>query len=209
MKTFSRRFGQWFAGGCAAALVGAPLHTFAAEADAANAPVVQVVKTAVGSLPANYKPSASLDEVIKLAQSGVGDQVLLAFIENSKKEFSPSPEDIIFLNDLGVSEAAIAALIRSKPGAAAPALAAPSVPANPAPVVSNGSVPIYTAPPAAPQINGVVAQPAPDAPALFPDARRSEPARLRAGGGVVRRVGERARFAATVAARRQTHRRGA
>lgn len=166
MKTLSRRFGQWSMVVCATAgLVVAPAASFGAEstanpaADQAATPAVQVVKSAVGTLPPNYKPSPSLDEVLKLAQSGVGDEVLLAFIENSKKDFNPSPEDIIYLNDLGVSEAAIAALIRAKPGT--PTAASATATANPPPAPT-GSVPVYTAPATAPQINGVVAQPAPE-----------------------------------------------
>ncbi len=170
MKTLSMRVGQWSVVVCTTvALMATPRVIFGAapdsnlKSDAADSPPVQVVKPATGSLPANYKPSPSLEEVIKLAQSGVSDEVLLAFIQNSKKEFNPSPDDIIFLNDLGVSEGAIAALIRAKPSGATPPAAVATAPTNPAPTTT-GSVPIYTAP-TAPQLNGVVAQPAPDAPA--------------------------------------------
>ena len=53
-----------------------------------------------------------LNEVIELVEAGVGEEAILAFIENSKKTYELSADDILYLNDLGVSSEIIAALIR-------------------------------------------------------------------------------------------------
>jgi len=140
-----------------AAASPAPPPPAATEAQSSDAEAVLAVKPAVGTLPANYKPSESLNEIIKMAQAGVSEEVLLTYVNNARKAFSPTPEDIIFLNDLGVSEDVIKALIYSK-GAAPVAKPQVAESAKPAP-----AEPAAAAPPPAPAINGVVAQPAPDA----------------------------------------------
>jgi hypothetical protein len=55
--------------------------------------------------------SERLQEVVKLAQSGVGDEVILAFIENSPAPFNPSPDEILYLTDLGISDVIVTALV--------------------------------------------------------------------------------------------------
>src|ERR1041384_5003007 len=62
----------------------------AATPDGAE-PIV-ATKPATDALPANYKPSASLSEVIKLAQSGVSEDVLLSYVNHSNTAFNPTPE---------------------------------------------------------------------------------------------------------------------
>src|SRR5689334_14608245 len=80
----------------------APKPDSATASDASEA--IVATKPATGSLPANYKPSASLADIVRLAQSGVSEEVLLSYINRSNTAFNPTPEDIIFLNDLGVTE---------------------------------------------------------------------------------------------------------
>lgn len=132
--------------------------------EAAGTPeAILASKPATGALPANYQPSVSLTEIVKMAQAGVSEEVLLSYIRNSNKAFNPTSEDIIFLNDLGVSEAVLKALINNQPGAPAPKPAppvAPPPPAEPAAVVESAAV---VAPPvvdAAPATAVVVTQPA-------------------------------------------------
>jgi hypothetical protein len=60
--------------------------------------------------PANLSPG--LAEVVKLAQSGVGESVLLAYVEKSNHAFNPSVDEIVYLKDLGVSDAIVAAMVR-------------------------------------------------------------------------------------------------
>ncbi|MBI3881349.1 MAG: hypothetical protein HY301_14960, partial [Verrucomicrobia bacterium] len=154
MKTKFSRFGKILVASCSVAWLGAaaepdspiPTTVVPATADSSAA-----VRPAVGTLPANFKPSPKLDEIIRLAQAGVSEDVLLAYIAKAQRDFSPSSEEIIFLHDLGVTDNVITTLIKSKPGATA------SAPA-PAPAPAPQGVAANAAPPA---LNGVVAQPAP------------------------------------------------
>lgn len=105
--------------------------------------------------PVLPKLSPAVAEVVKLAQSKVSDEVLLAFVERTNHVFSITAEEIIYLHDIGVSEAVITVLIKrsqvaplvpgasAEPvlpqvgippseGAPAPAIAAPSSAAVPA-----------------------------------------------------------------------------
>jgi len=61
--------------------------------------------------PAPFQTSAGVKEVIKLAESGVGEEVILAYIENSTVAYQLSVEEILYLNDLGVSVPVIAGMI--------------------------------------------------------------------------------------------------
>ena len=58
-------------------------------------------------------------EIFKLAQAHAGDDVILAFIQNSQQHYAPSGDEILYLADLGVSQNVIAALYKEK--SAAPA----------------------------------------------------------------------------------------
>jgi hypothetical protein len=79
--------------------------------------------------------SPGLAEVIKLAQSHVADETIVAFIQNSGQPYNPSANEVLYLYDLGVSDKVVAALFKK---AAAPA-AAPSSPA-PAPAAPDASL---------------------------------------------------------------------
>jgi hypothetical protein len=117
--------------------------------------------------------SSALQEVVKLAQSGVGDDVILAYIQNSPTAFSPTPDEILYLTDLGISDVVVTALVNhhsSQPQVAAQpapapaangptAMAAPTqaapIPAeatyNPEPPMVYGAAPVveYATPPPA------------------------------------------------------------
>ncbi len=116
--------------------------------------------------PADLSPGVA--EVVKLAQSGVGDEVVLAYINKSGPAFNPSVDEIVYLKDLGLSEAVLTSLVSHKNaegGTAAPIPVAENktlpqqpTPSNPttasAPSYSVAAAPDYTEPvtaPAAPQ----------------------------------------------------------
>jgi hypothetical protein len=87
------------------------------------------------SAPANQSPQ--LQEVVKLTQAKMGDDVILQYIKNSGATYSMSADDILYLNSQGVSQPVISALLASK--GSAPAMSAPVAvpqPATPAPQVS-------------------------------------------------------------------------
>ncbi|HHY85320.1 MAG TPA: hypothetical protein GYA07_07260 [Verrucomicrobia bacterium] len=51
-------------------------------------------------------------EVVKLAQAGVDEGVMLAFVTNSTLVFGLTSDDIIYLNDLGVPESVVTAMLQ-------------------------------------------------------------------------------------------------
>ena len=63
--------------------------------------------------PANLSPG--LQEVIKLTQAHMADDVIVAYIKNSGGSFSLSANDILYLNSQGVSQPVISTLLQAKP----------------------------------------------------------------------------------------------
>jgi hypothetical protein len=84
--------------------------------------------------------SPSLQDVVKLVQDHMGDDVILAWIKNSGVSYSLTPDDIHYLTGQGVSQAVITALLQTK------AAASPVAP-QPAPMIQS-SVPPVVPPPA-------------------------------------------------------------
>ena len=85
---------------------------------------------------ANLSPD--LQEVVKLSQQKMSDDIITSYIKNSGKTYKLGADDIIYLNSQGVSQAVIATLLQNSnvatPAPATPAPATPApVPANPAP----------------------------------------------------------------------------
>jgi hypothetical protein len=128
--------------------LAAPASVRGAAADTPFAPAVTVVQPAVGKLPPDFKPSPALQPLITLVQSGVSEEVLLAYLASAGTRIALTPEEIIFLRDLGVSDAVITQLL----GAPAPADAGAAAPAPP--VLTNA-----VAPAAAPAVAAMDAAP--------------------------------------------------
>jgi len=108
-------------------------------------------------LPPNILPTTPLADVIKLAQSGVGENVLLTFVTNSIQPFDLDSEEIVYLNDIGVSDGVITMMMQHDQGlkvsvsnlAQAPAPKPEPVP-EPAPEPIAAAPSYVDAPPAAP-----------------------------------------------------------
>lgn len=62
--------------------------------------------------PPPMATSAGLDEIIKLAKSGVDENVMVSFVDNSSVPYDPSAEEILYLTDVGVSSRVISAMLR-------------------------------------------------------------------------------------------------
>jgi len=62
--------------------------------------------------PAPFKTSPGVGEVVKMAESGVGDTVIKAYVENSPIAYALSADEILYLTDLGISEPILDAMIR-------------------------------------------------------------------------------------------------
>src|ERR1041384_7498716 len=72
---------------------------------------VKKVSTEI-QVPANLKPSATTAEIIKLANAGVEESVMLSFVTNSLGTFNLRAEEIIYLNDIGISSVVVTAMIQ-------------------------------------------------------------------------------------------------
>ena len=129
-----------------------------AEDDVVDAPAKPI--STAKPLPPGVKLTAPAAEVLRLANSGVEESVMFAFVTNSTSTFNLGAEEIIYLTDLGVPSAVITAMIQRDqalkelsansapaPGGPAPAEPAPSAPEPvPAPVPADmAPQPDYTA----------------------------------------------------------------
>lgn len=63
-------------------------------------------------LPEKLRISQPLNEVIRLAQSGVDEGVILTYVTNSSTMFVLGAEEIVYLNDLGINSSVITAMMQ-------------------------------------------------------------------------------------------------
>ncbi len=89
----------------------------AADAEGSEEPVMALP----GEMPSPPKVSPGVEEVVQLARAQVGDDVLLAYVENSPMRFNMGGSEILYLHDLGLSAQLIAAMIRHDRDLPAPA----------------------------------------------------------------------------------------
>ena len=105
--------------------------------------------------PANLSPG--LQEIVKLTQAHMNDDVIVAYIRNSGAGYTLSADDILYLNSQGVSQPVITELLHSKQNAPAPSpTQAPMVPppGTPAAVAQPSTPP--------PTVSAAQDQPPPD-----------------------------------------------
>jgi hypothetical protein len=122
-----------------------------------------------GPPPAATAPSLSPSaaEVVRLAGAGTGDDVVLAYIQNSTATFGLSADQILYLRDIGVSSAAITAMLNRDNAVrnqvpAAPANMAVTAPPPQPPVPEPSTTPVeapLTPPSDAPPPTNVSAPP--------------------------------------------------
>jgi len=123
------------------------------------------------TLPSNLSPD--LQEVVKLSQSHMGDDVIVNYIKSSGKSYRLSADDIIYLNGQGVSQSVISTL-QTASSANPPTAPLPTQPPS-APVTA---APVSPAPassqPAPVQI--IINQNTPSAPQPAPQIAQTPPA---------------------------------
>lgn len=95
-------------------------------------------------LPPSIRATGPTAEVIRLANSGVEQSVLLAYVTNSASTFNLGAEEIIYLNDIGVPSAVVTSMIQHDQSlktslaiAANTPVQTPPVPQEPPPVMAN------------------------------------------------------------------------
>lgn len=74
-----------------------------------NEPVV--LKEIRPAIPNNAKLSKPAQDIVKMAQAGVSEGVLLAYIEKQEAEFKLSADDILYMNDVGISQNVIGSML--------------------------------------------------------------------------------------------------
>ncbi|MCW8133641.1 MAG: hypothetical protein KIS92_25070, partial [Planctomycetota bacterium] len=89
--------------------------------------------------------SEGFDEIVRLAEAGTGEDVLLAYIENSQTAYNPNVDEILLLHDLGISSKVITAMIDRGRKLRLEAAQAAEVPA-PAPAPVREPDPVVIAP---------------------------------------------------------------
>lgn len=95
-------------------------------------------------VPGDLKLSPGTAEIAKLARAGINETVLLAFVTNSTGTFNLGSDQIVYLNDLGVSSDVIAAMIEHdrllrEGGGVLPPLAGAPAPQAAAPAQSDAA----------------------------------------------------------------------
>ena len=94
--------------------------------------------------------SPATAEIVKLAESGLGDEVVMSYVTNSQTAFNLSAEDIVYLKDVGISEETITAMMthdRIMRKSGPPANAPSALPPVAAPQPNNVVTPPATPPP--------------------------------------------------------------
>ncbi len=100
---------------------------------APSAPSDTNTSPATAIQPAQIALPPDLAEVVRLAESGLGDEVILAYIRKSSGTSPITADQIVYLRDLGISTAVLQSLIEHRPldqGQAGEPAMAPTVPAT-------------------------------------------------------------------------------
>lgn len=126
--------------------------------------------------PPNLSPD--LQEVIKLSQQKMGDEVITSYIKNSGKSYKLGADDIIYLNSQGVSQSVLNALLQASSAGGAPVAQTP--PPTAPPTTTNPPSSPAAASPVPPPLDS----PAPAAPAAPPSLPPPAPAPALAPAGL-------------------------
>lgn len=136
MKTgFARTFGMALA---IAALTGfaATLPAAAQETPPADASLTPDNGSNGSTLPPGVDPDSPLAHVIRLAQAGINESVILTYITNSASPFNLTADQIIYLRDVGLSDEVVTAMMQRDQVLATET----GVTAAPQPVATSGAV---------------------------------------------------------------------
>ena len=96
--------------------------------------------------------SEGMDDLVQLLKAGVGEDLVLAYIDRSPVAYQPTAEEIVYLKDLGASDALVQALLKHGETLAPPVAETPAIPAAIEPAQEP---PVSTAVVSAPPSDGV------------------------------------------------------
>ena len=95
--------------------------------------------------------SPDLQQIVKLAQAHMSDDVILSFVKGSGKTYTLSADDMVYLSSQGVSQAVLSVLMQPQGAAPGiPPVSAPPASAPPAYSPGPAPAPLYPAPAPAP-----------------------------------------------------------
>ena len=72
---------------------------------------ITVLQEVPPTTPPNVTLSKGVEAIVKLAQSGVSETVILTFIETTEHEYNLDAPAILYLNDIGISSTVIASML--------------------------------------------------------------------------------------------------
>ena len=122
-----------------AAAPGSEIGPVAPPSDDTNAPaILERIEPTVKADSVSVSPG--LAEVVKLAQAGVSEEVMLAYVDKYTGSFSVGADQILYLNDLGVSSTVITAMLKHDGNTSVTANVAAPAPA----VTTAPATPVYT-----------------------------------------------------------------
>ena len=114
LASISVSFSQTDSNGPAVSAAGSSPRVFpaiTAPQDVPSFPLPESGAAVLKRQPPKIRLSPWTSEIVKLAESGIDEDVILSFIENSGT-FNLSADQIVYLNDLGLSSELITAMLR-------------------------------------------------------------------------------------------------
>jgi len=91
---------------------GAQAQPSPPSSDTDSAAAAGADSTEPSELPPNIPPDSALAQIVKLTQSGVDESVITSYVNNSGSPFNLTPDEIIYLKDLGLPSDVITAMIQ-------------------------------------------------------------------------------------------------
>src|SRR5437867_9627970 len=125
MKNVVAHLTQKTAGLACVAFLALPLLSGHAQPPPTSLPGSPAPGQSVSPAPAAVSPAVA--EVLRLAESGVAEDVVMAYVQNSPAGFNLSADQILYVRDLGLSSQVITAMLnrdamlRSQPQPSQPA----------------------------------------------------------------------------------------
>jgi hypothetical protein len=84
---------------------------FSSRAQTQSTPLPSNNSAESGALPSNIPPTSPLAQVVRLAQAGVDESVIMTYVTNSGSMFNLNPDEIIYLKDIGLPNEVVTAMM--------------------------------------------------------------------------------------------------
>jgi hypothetical protein len=84
----------------------------AAAANTSTNAAPEIKEEVAPTIPENIKVTPATEKIIQLANGGVDENVMLAFVEKSDGKFGLEADEIVYLSDIGVPSAVLTAMLK-------------------------------------------------------------------------------------------------